>query len=314
MQLPAPVSVKWIADFVQGNILGDAAQQATGINEIHQVKNGDISFVDHEKYYKAALQSAATVILINQAFDPPPGKTLILVEDPFRAYNQLVRHFHPFSFPEKLHADDVQIGEGTRIAPQVFIGEHVQIGKNCLIYPHVTIYDHCVIGNDVIIHSGTVIGADAFYYKKRTTPEWKYEKMISCGRVVIEDEVEIGAQCTIDKGVSGDTIIGRGTKIDNLVHIGHDTRIGKACLIAAQVGIAGTVVIEDHVTLWGQVGISKDLTIGREAVVLAQSGVPSSLKGGQTYFGYPAEEARYKRREIAWIKRIPEIWEKVKHL
>ncbi|MCL6524369.1 MAG: UDP-3-O-(3-hydroxymyristoyl)glucosamine N-acyltransferase [Thermoflavifilum sp.] len=314
MQLPAPISVEWIAKYLHGEIIGNAHQQANGINEIHQVRHGDITFVDHEKYYKTALQSAATVVLINQRLSAPAGKTLILVDDPFRAYNQLVRHFHPFSFPETSLAQSIQVGEGTRIAPEVVIGEHVQIGKDCLIYPHVTIYDHCIIGDRVIIHSGTVIGADAFYYKKRTGEVWQYEKMISCGRVVIENDVEVGANCTIDKGVSGDTLIGAGTKIDNLVHVGHDTRIGKGCLIAAQVGIAGTVIIEDHVTLWGQVGVSKDLTIGREAVVLAQSGVPSSLKGGQIYFGYPAEEARYKRREIAWIKRIPEIWEKVKHL
>ncbi len=138
--------------------------------------------------------------------------------------------------------------------------------------------------------------------------------MESCGRVIIESDVEIGAGCTIDRGVTHDTRIGRGTKLDNMVHLGHDTVIGKNCLLAAQVGVAGAVTIEDGVVLWGQVGVSKTLTIGQNAVVLAQSGVPSSLKGGKVYFGYPAEDASVKRRELVWIKRIPEIWEKIRKM
>jgi UDP-3-O-[3-hydroxymyristoyl] glucosamine N-acyltransferase len=135
--------------------------------------------------------------------------------------------------------------------------------------------------------------------------------MISCGRVIIEDGVEIGAGCTIDRGVSGDTIIGAGTKMDNMVHIGHDTEIGKNCLFAAQAGIAGAVKIEDEVVLWGQVGVSKTLTIGKGAVVYAQSGVKDSIEGGKIYFGSPVEEAREKMKELVWIKRIPQLWEKV---
>lgn len=206
------------------------------------------------------------------------------------------------------------IGENTVLQPGVFIGEEVRIGEGCIIHPNVTIYDHTVIGDHVIIHAGTVIGADGFYFKKRGDRELVHDKLESCGRVVIKEAVEIGAGCTIDRGVSGDTIIGAGTKLDNMVHIGHGAVIGKNCLFAAQVGIGGKTIIEDQVTLWGQVGVSKDLVIGSNAVVLAQTGVPSSLKGGKIYFGYPAEEARYKRRELAWIKRIPEIWEKVKNL
>jgi UDP-3-O-[3-hydroxymyristoyl] glucosamine N-acyltransferase len=171
--------------------------------------------------------------------------------------------------------------------------------------------DHCVIGNHVIIQSGTVIGSDAFYYNKKSGREVHYKKMLSCGRVVIEDFVEIGANCTIDRGVSSDTIIGKGTKVDNLVHIGHDTIIGKNCLLAAQVGIAGATTIEDEVILWGQVGVSKTLTIGKGAEVYAQSGVPASLEGGRKYFGSPAEDAMEKKKEIVWIKRIPMLWEKV---
>ncbi len=135
--------------------------------------------------------------------------------------------------------------------------------------------------------------------------------MSSCGRVVIEGEVEIGANCTIDRGVSSDTVIGAGTKIDNLVHIGHDTVVGRNCLFAGQVGIAGATTIEDNVILWGQVGVSKTLTIGKDAEIYAQSGVKDSIRGGRVYFGSPVEEAREKMKELVWIKRIPQLWEKV---
>lgn len=206
------------------------------------------------------------------------------------------------------------IGEGTYIAPGAFIGHHTIIGKNCFIAPNVVIMDHCILEDRVVIQAGTVIGSDAFYYNTKKDRGVWYKRMESCGRVVIESDVEIGAGCTIDRGVTHDTRIGCGTKLDNMVHLGHDTVIGKNCLLAAQVGVAGAVNIGDGVTLWGQVGVSKTLTIGENAVVLAQSGVPSSLKGGKVYFGYPAEDASVKRRELVWIKRIPEIWEKIRKI
>ena len=281
-----------------------------GINEIHMVENGDVTFVDHEKYYAKALNSAATFIIINKKEEPPIGKALLFHEDPFSAYNKIVRHFRSFSPSAKSISDSAVVGEGTVLQPGVFIGNHVTIGKHCIIHSNVSINDHGVIGDHVIIHSNTVIGSDAFYFKRR--PEG-YEKMFSCGRVVIHDHVEIGAGCTIDRGVSGDTVIGRGTKIDNLVHIGHDTVVGKNCLFAGQVGIAGVARIEDEVILWGQVGVSKDLTIGKGAVILAKSGVAKSLEGGKTYFGAPTQEARDKMRELAFIKQLPDILVKLKN-
>src|SRR5258708_5529963 len=214
----------------------------------------------------------------------------------------------------KMISDTSFVGEGSIIMPNVYIGNHVSIGKNCIIYPNVTILDHCIIGNNVIIQSGTVIGSDAFYYNTKKDREVWYKRMESCGRVIIEDDVEIGACCTIDRGVSHDTIIGRGSKLDNMIQIGHDTVIGKNCLFASQVGIAGATTIGDGVILWGQVGVSKTLSIGDNAVVFAQSGVPYTLEGNKTYFGSPAEEASIKKREFVWIRRIPEIWEKLKSI
>ncbi|HEY5966438.1 MAG TPA: UDP-3-O-(3-hydroxymyristoyl)glucosamine N-acyltransferase [Chitinophagaceae bacterium] len=311
MRLDKPIPVKWIADFIGAEMTGNIEASATGINEIHKVEKGDIVFVDHPKYYDTCINSAATIIIINKKTEYPDGKTLLIVGDPFEAYLKLVNHFRPFTPSSKNISDSASIGQNTVIMPNAFIGNHVIIGNDCIIHPNVTILDHCVIGNNVIIQAGTVIGSDAFYYNKKTNRDIHYKKMISCGRAVIEDSVEIGANCTIDRGVSGDTVIGAGTKIDNLVHIGHDTEVGKNCLFAGQVGIAGATKIEDNVILWGQVGVSKTLTIGKGAIVYAQSGVKDSIDGGKVYFGSPVEDAREKMKEFVWIKRIPQLWEKV---
>ncbi len=311
MKFEKPVPVQWVAEFTGAKLVGNSTQEATGINEIHKVAPGDISFVDFEKYYNTCLHSAATIIIINKEVPCPDGKTLLVTDEPFTAYIKLVKHFRPFEPASKMISDTAVIGEGTVIQPGAFVGNHVHIGSNCLIHPNVTIYDHSFIGDNVIIHAGSVIGADAFYFKRRKDREKQYDKMESCGRVVIHDDVEIGAGTTIDKGVSGDTIIGAGTKLDNHIHIGHGAVIGKNCLFAAQVGIGGKAIIEDEVILWGQVGVSKDLTIGKGAVVMAQSGVPSSIEGRKSYFGSPVGEAKPKMKELAWIKRIPELWEKV---
>jgi len=313
MRFEKPVPVTTIAELISAEIVGNKNGNATGINEIHKVEYGDVVFVDHSKYYDTCINSAATVIIINKKTDCPDGKALLVVDEPFEAYLKIVDHYRPFKPSMKMISNSAIVGEGTIVMPNAFIGNHVNIGKNCIIYPNVTILDHCVIGDKVIIQAGTVIGSDAFYYNKKTNRDVYYKKMTSCGRVIIEDAVEIGAGCTIDRGVSGDTTIGRGTKIDNMVHIGHDTIIGKNCLLAAQVGIAGATTLEDNVILWGQVGVSKTLTIGKDAVLYAQSGVPASLEGGKSYFGSPAIEAKEKMKEIVWIKRIPELWEKIKN-
>jgi UDP-3-O-[3-hydroxymyristoyl] glucosamine N-acyltransferase len=313
MRFSKPISLSEIASLIGATLVGDSTAVATGINEIHRVEVGDLVFVDHPKYYQTCLQSAATHIIINASVDCPAGKTLLVVADPFEAYQQIVSTYQPFEPMRQPIADSASIGSSTVLMAGVCVGPHVRIGEHCVIHPNVVIGPGTRIADRVVIQSGTVIGSDAFYYNKRTNRPIHYQRMLSCGRVVIEEGVEIGANCTIDRGVSHDTRIGAGTKIDNLVHVGHDTVIGKNCLIAAQVGIAGATILEDGVTLWGQVGVNKTLTIGAGAVVMAQSGVPSSLPGGKVYFGYPAEEASIKKRELVWIKRIPQIWEKLKN-
>ncbi|MBA4133185.1 MAG: UDP-3-O-(3-hydroxymyristoyl)glucosamine N-acyltransferase [Flavobacterium sp.] len=309
MKFPGIHSLKEIAEIIGCHYVGADDFAVHGMNEIHVVEPGDIVFVDHPKYYDKALQSAATIVLINKEVDCPEGKALLISDDPFRDFNVLTKHFRPFVAANVSISTSAQIGEGTVIQPNCFIGNNVSIGKNCLLHANVIVYDNTVIGDNVIIHSGTVLGADAFYYKKR--PEG-FDQLLSGGRVVIEDHVGIGALCTIDKGVTGDTTIGAGTKIDNQVHVGHDTVIGKKCLIASQTGIAGCVVIEDEVTLWGQVGTTSGITIGAKAVVLGQTGVTKSIEGGKSYFGTPVEESREKLKQLANVKRIPDLLNKLK--
>lgn len=301
MKFKKPQTLLQIATLLNVDYIGDANFQVLGINEIHVVEPGDIVFVDHPKYYDKALNSAATIILINKRVDCPEGKALLISEDPFRDFNKITKHFNPFIASTVSVSDSATIGMNTIIQPNVFIGNKVTIGNNCIIHPNVTIYDNAVVGNNCTIHANTVLGADAFYYKNRPTG---FDKLISGGRVVLEDHVDLGASCTIDKGVTGDTTIKEGTKIDNQVHVGHDTVIGKKCLIASQTGIAGCVVIEDEVTIWGQVGTNSGITIGKGAVILGQTGVTKSVPGGKSYFGTPIEESREKLKQLAGLKRL----------
>ena len=302
-------TLKEIAHIINCDYVGADDFEILGMNEIHVVESGDIVFVDHPKYYDKALQSAATIVLINKVVECPDGKALLISDDPFRDFNKLTNHFKPFKSSNIAISPSAKIGENTIIQPNCFIGNNVSIGNNCVIHANVTIYDDAIIGNNVTIHSGTILGASAFYYKNR--PEG-FEQLLSCGRVVIEDNVHIGALCTIDNGVTANTTIGEGSKLDNQVQVGHDTVIGKKCLIASQVGIAGCVIIEDQVTIWGQVGITSGITIGEKAVISAQSGVSKSLEGHKSYFGTPADDFRSKYKEIASIRKIPEILDKLK--
>lgn len=309
MKLPSNITAGYIAEYLGAKIIGDKDLVVTGLNEIHKVEPGDIAFVDHEKYYDKTLRSNATVILTNKVLDCPEGKVLLISEQPFFDFNKLILHFSSFEKSDELISRTAKIGENTVIQPGTFIGNNVVIGNNCIIHANVSIYHNCVIGDNVIIHSGTVIGGDAFYYQKNSGA---YQKFNSCGRVVIKDDVEIGANSTIDKGVTGDTIIGNGTKLDNLVHVGHDCVVGDNCLFAAHVGIAGATTIEDNVTLWGQVGVTSGITIGENATVFAQAGVSKSLKGGNSYVGSPAKDYKQKSREFAAVSMLPKIIQNLK--
>ena len=309
MKFPRTYKLEEIAELLGVPFVGDAGFPVQGINEIHVVEPGDIVFVDHPKYYQKALESAATIVLINKEVPCPEGKALLISEDPFTDFNRLTAHFKPF-LPSTAQIDpSAVIGKGTVIEPGAIIGRDVQIGSNCIIHPNVIIRESCILGDNVIVQSGTVIGSDAFYYKNRPSG---FDRLLSGGRVILEDEVELGALCTIDRGVSGDTRIGKGSKLDNQVQVGHDTVIGKKCLIASQTGIAGCVVIEDEVTIWGQVGVTSAIRIGAKAVLMAQAGVSKSLEGGKGYFGSPAMESRKQMKQLAIMRQMPEIVKQIK--
>lgn len=294
MTFEQPQTLRKIAEIIGARFIGDENFPVFGTNEIHMVREGDIVFVNHPKYYDKALNSNATIILIDKEVECPKGKALLVSDDPFRDFNKINTYFTKISnFKENL--DDAIVGEGTFIHPSVVIGNGVRIGKNCHIFPNVVIGDRTEIGDNVVIQSGTIIGGDAFYYRKLNG---NFDRLISVGNVLIENNVEIGNLCTIDRGVTASTIIGKGSILDNQIQIGHDTVIGKRCLIASQTGIAGCCIIEDEVTMWGQVGVASGLKIEKGTILLAQVGVNRNLEKG-TYFGPIAEDFRgYLKKEV----------------
>jgi UDP-3-O-[3-hydroxymyristoyl] glucosamine N-acyltransferase len=307
MQIPG-TPVKKIASIINAKIIGSEDHPVTGFNEIHRVIQGDCVFVDHPKYYDKALHSAASTIIINKEVACPPGKVLLIHPEPFTAFNTLTKHFHPRKYSSTDISETCRTGRDTIVMHGCFIGNNVVIGDNCVIHPNVVIYDHCIIGDNVVIHANTTIGSDAFYFKRR---EKGFEPLNTCGVVMIEDNVVIGSNCSIDKGVTATTRIGKGTIIDNQVHIGHDVIIGEDCLFAAQVGIAGACNIGNRVTVWGQVGISSGITIDDGATILAQSGVGENVTAGKTYFGSPAGDVKEKMRELFAAKQLPGLISKL---
>jgi len=301
MKFKTPIPILAIAGKYHCEIIGDNSIAATGINEIHKVEIGDITFVDIEKYFQKSLNSSASIIILNKRVNCPPGKALLFCDQPFEVYNKIIKSFRPFEPLNQEISDRAIIHTSAIIEPNVMIAPNVKIGKYTYIQSNVIIHEHTFIGDHCVVNSGSVIGTDAFYFKRNGE---SFKKWRSGGRVIIEDRVDIGAACTISKGVSGDTIIGEGSKLDCQVHIGHGVIVGKNCLFAAQVGIGGKTVIEDNVTLYGQVGVAQSIRIGAKAIVLAKSGVSKTLEGGKTYFGAPAIEARQYYREMAAVRML----------
>ena len=309
MDFPQPLHVSEIAKIIEAKIKGNQEATAIGLNELHVVRSGDVTFVDHPKYYDKVLNSAATIIIINKDIEPPETKTLLIHAAPFDAFNKLILKFRPFQQSDSAISKTAKVGNNSFIQPGAFIGNNVVIGDNCIIHSNASIYDHTIIGNNVIIHSNSVIGGDGFYFQKR---ENGYVKFQSGGRVIIEDNVEIGACCSIDRGVTGDTLIGKGTKMDNQCQVGHDTRIGRNCLIGAYAAIAGVTTIEDDVILWARVAINKDIIIKKGAVLLSTTGADKNIEGNKVYMGAPAIEVRKYWKQYLALKELPEFMKKFK--
>ena len=307
MKFTSQLSVSQIVEIMNMKVTvkGNLNNLISGINEIFSVESGDISFVDHPKYYDKVLNSSAIAVIINKEVEVPEGKTLFICKDPLRCFLNIVQHFVKFTPQQTAIHPSAKIGEGTVIQPNVFIGENVTIGKNCLIHANVSIYSDTEIGNNVIIHSNSTIGGDACYFQKRET-EWL--KITSCGKTKIEDDVEIGCNCCIDKGVSGVTFIGKGTKFDNQVQVGHDAHIGAYCFLGAQSGVSGCTFVDDHCAIWAKSGVNKGLYVAKNTTLLAMSALDKSVnEEGLVLYGLPADDARKKWKEMVYLKKLPEL-------
>lgn len=327
-------TIEELAKLVGGKIEGDKKIKISGVANLEKAAEGEISFLVEEKLKELSLKSQASALVISDKIETFP-KPVIKVSNPRLAFAKIMEVFAPQVAPplgvhpsavlseEVSLSKDVsigpnvfigrgaQIGERVTLQANVYIGEEVRIGSDTLIYPNVTIREGVIIGQKVIIHPGVVIGSDGFGFVKEGG---KHYKIPQIGKVIIEDEVEIGANCCIDRGTLDATIIGRGTKLDNLVQVGHNVIIGENSIIVGQVGISGSVKIGDRVTLAGQAGISDHLTIGSDTIIGGGAGVTKDVPPNSFYSGYPAGPHREQKRIQAIIHQLPKLWEKVKKL
>lgn len=324
-----------IAEFLSGEIKGNSSIDIGGIARIESAKAGEITYISSPKYGKWLNKTDASCVIVSKNANLSTPKTLLLVDEPALAIVKLADLFYKKTPPPagiSPLADVVKdavldktvsvapfcvicsgctLGKGTVLFPQVYLGEGSQVGNNCIIYPGVVIRKNVRIKNRVMIHPGCVIGADGFGYIEKAG---KRVKIPHLGGVIVEDDVEIGANTTIDRATLGNTIIGRGTKIDNLVHIAHNVVIGENSVIVAQVGIAGSTEIGRNVIIAGQAGISDHLIIGNNVKIGAQSGVTKSVKDGEEVSGYPAREHKKSKKAYALLMRLPEIYERLKKI
>ncbi len=330
------ISAADIAQLVKGELIGDGGLLISGFSGIKEAKHHELTFLNNPKYERLLHDTQAGVILVPRQI-ACPGKTLIRVDNPSLSFTQVVNHLlkdAPDYKPHGIHPtaviapgaklargvavgahtvieDGATIAQGCVLYANCYVGHETRLGQNCLIYPQVVLREKVVLGNRVIIHSGTVIGSDGYGY---VTVDGKHLKIPQVGGVLIEDDVEIGANVTVDRARFDKTIIGEGTKIDNLVHIAHNVTIGKHCLIVGQVGISGSTRIGNNVILAGQAGIVGHLEIGDGAVVAAQSGVSRSIKAGEQVFGTPAQPIKDAFRNNAHIQRLDKYVEMIKDL
>jgi len=310
-----------IAKVVNGRLEGNPESTIENAAGLLEATESDLSFFHNPKYADLLNKTRAPIILIpdnTNEVSLPEGKTWIRTLNPQWAFAQILalldqaRQHHPKGIDSKAHVESTAtLGRGTIVYPGCYIGHNVRIGENCLIYPNVVIREDCQIGNRVIIQPGAVVGSDGYGF---ATQKGKHHKIPQIGRVVVEDDVEIGANVTIDRATTGETRIGAGTKIDNLVHIAHNVQIGRDCLIVAQVGISGSTKVGNSVTLAGQVGVVGHLTIGDGAIVTAQSGIMNDVAPGEVLFGSPARPHRLALKLQALYGKLPEFFETLKDL
>ncbi|MEK6755514.1 MAG: UDP-3-O-(3-hydroxymyristoyl)glucosamine N-acyltransferase [Bacteroidota bacterium] len=337
------MKVREIASLVGGEVVGDDSAEIAKVAKIEEAGSGDLTFLANPKYERFLATTRASAILVSSTLDTDrllgqTALTFIKVPDPYVAFLQVLKRLTPVldPFPTGIHPSAVVdatarigrnvalganvvvgknavVGNNTRISHGCVIGDEAFVGDECLLYPNVTVYHQCKIGTRVIIHSGVVIGSDGFGFAPKA--DGTYEKIPQLGIVVVEDDAEIGANCTIDRATMGQTTLQRGVKLDNLVHVAHNVTIGENTVIAAQTGISGSTKIGKNVMIAGQVGIVGHIEIADKTVIMAQSGIPKSLpEPGKTYFGYPAKEHRRALRIEAVVRSLPELAHEVQEL
>lgn len=323
-----------LAKHVGGEVYGDPDIKIRSASTLGRASEGEISFLANIKYEKQVQQTKASAVIVSKKIDAPAS--LLITKDPYYAFMQIVVLLHGHRKHKKvgiskqasisdrakigtncdIHdfvtiADDVRIGGECIIYPGSYVGEGTIIGNGCIIYPNVTIYQGCKIGNKVIINANSAIGQDGFGY---ATHDGAHHKIPQIGIVVLEDDIEIGAGCTIERGTLGDTVIGKNTKIGDLVTIGHGSKIGSHCLLVAQVGIAGSTTLGRYCVLGGQVGVTGHITIGNKVTIAAQAGVINNVADGSTLLGAPAIDANQGKRAYAMIKYLPEMRRSIKKI
>ena len=328
-------TVEEIATLIGGEVVGDGQVVISGICGIKEAKEGDLTFVANSRYLNLMDETKASAIITSREVKVAP-KPIIRTDNPSLAFAKMVSLVSPdfAKHPQGIHStaiisdkvklgkgiaigayavieDNVEIGDGTIIYPSVYIGRHTKVGKETLIYPQVTIRERIDIGSRVIIHSGTIIGSDGFGF---VTVDGAHLKIPQIGTVTIEDDVEIGANVTIDRARFGKTVIGRGTKIDNLVQVAHNVVVGENCILVAQVGISGSTTIGKNVTLAGQAGVVGHVEIGNNTVVAARAGVTKSVAPNTCVSGFPAKPHQLAKRIYAFTQRLPNLFKLVSNL
>jgi len=329
------LSLAEIADLLEGELEGDSSINILGVAKIEDAGGGEISFISNPKYAKYIDTTNASAVIVSKDF-PETTKSIIRTQNAYLSFLKVLKIFHPpmETVAEGIHPSanidkttkmganvrigayvvidkNCRIGENVTIHPGVVIGPDVAIGNNTIIYANVVLREQVRIGNNVIIHSGTVIGSDGFGFAREGQ---QYHKIPQVGTVVIEDDVEIGANCTIDRATLGNTIIHKGVKLDNLIQVAHNVEIGENTVIAAQTGISGSTKIGKNVMIGGQVGFVGHIEIGDNTTIGAQSGVSKSLPPNSVYFGYPARPIMQAKREEAALRKLPDLLKKISEL
>lgn len=328
-----------IATFVRGTVEGNPEAKVWSFAKIEEAREGDLTFLANPKYTHCIYRTGASAVLVSNDFHPEESltTTLIRVENPYETLSELMRmvdaqlNSHPVgveqpsfisegvNVPQDAYigafayiGPDVKLGAGVKIYPQVYIGRNVTIGDGTVIYPGVKIYHGCHVGKRCILHAGVVVGSDGFGFAP--DEQGHYNKIPQMGIVTIDDDVEIGANTTIDRATMGTTSVGRGTKIDNLVQVAHNVTIGSDTVMAAQGGVAGSAHVGNNCMIGGQVGIAGHIRIGDRTQIGAQSGIPNNVPAGSCLMGYPAVPAREFMRQAAYIRRLSQLFDDVNDL